>query len=80
MGGWSGIHAIGINAPKRQHNSRAYLTHQQVGQLAAAAGGVEGLVVNLLAYTEKACDGVSWLRSRWGLSTCCVVAFRSTKL
>jgi integrase len=45
----------GINAPKRQHNSRAYLTHQQVEQLAAAAREVDGLVVRLLAYT-----GLRW--------------------
>jgi integrase len=45
----------GINAPKRQHKSRAYLTHPQVEQLAMAAGGVDGLVVNLLAYT-----GLRW--------------------
>ncbi len=43
----------GINAPKRQHKSRAYLTHQQVEQL--AAGEVDGLVVRLLAYT-----GLRW--------------------
>jgi integrase len=45
----------GINAPKRQHKSRAYLTHQQVEKLATAAGGVDGLVVRLLAYT-----GLRW--------------------
>jgi integrase len=45
----------GINAPKRQHKSRAYLTHQQVEQLAAAAGEVDALVVRLLAYT-----GLRW--------------------
>jgi integrase len=45
----------GINAPKRQHRSRAYLTHQQVEQLAMAAGDVDSLVVRLLAYT-----GVRW--------------------
>ena len=45
----------GINAPKRQHKSRAYLTHQQVEQLAMAAGDVDGLVVHLLAYT-----GLRW--------------------
>ena len=45
----------GINAPKRQHNSRAYLTHQQVEQLATAVGEVDGLVVRLLAYT-----GLRW--------------------
>ena len=45
----------GINAPKRQHNSRAYLTHQQVEQLATAAREVDGLVIRLLAYT-----GMRW--------------------
>jgi integrase len=45
----------GINAPKRQHKSRAYLTHQQVEPLATAAGEVDGLVVRLLAYT-----GLRW--------------------
>jgi integrase len=45
----------GINAPKRQHKSRAYLTHQQVEQLATAAREVDGLIVRLLAYT-----GLRW--------------------
>lgn len=45
----------GINAPKRQYKSRAYLTHQQVEQLAMAASDVDGLVVRLLAYT-----GLRW--------------------
>jgi integrase len=45
----------GINAPKRQHKSRAYLTHQQVEQLATAAGGDHGLLIRLLAYT-----GLRW--------------------
>ena len=45
----------GINAPKRQFRSRAYLNHRQVEQLAIAAGGEHGLVVNLLAYT-----GLRW--------------------
>jgi integrase len=45
----------GINAPERQHKSRAYLTHQQVEQLATAAGEVDGLVVRLLVYT-----GLRW--------------------
>jgi integrase len=45
----------GINAPRRQHRSRAYLTHQQVEQLALAAGADQGLVVRLLAYT-----GLRW--------------------
>jgi integrase len=45
----------GINAPRRQHKSRAYLTHQQVEQLALAAGEDQGLVIRLLAYT-----GLRW--------------------
>jgi integrase len=46
---------IGINAPRRQPKSRAYLNHQQVEQLATAAGEGNGLVVRLLAYT-----GLRW--------------------
>lgn len=45
----------GINAPKRQHASRAYLNHQQVERLATAAGEDHGLVIRLLAYT-----GLRW--------------------
>jgi integrase len=45
----------GINAPKRQHKTRAYLTHQQVEELATAIGGIDGLVVRLKAYT-----GLRW--------------------
>jgi integrase len=45
----------GINAPKRQFRSRAYLTHRQVEQLAIAAGGEHGRVIKLLAYT-----GLRW--------------------
>ncbi|HWF29928.1 MAG TPA: site-specific integrase, partial [Mycobacterium sp.] len=45
----------GINAPRRQHRSRAYLTHQQVEQLALAVGENRGLVIRLLAYT-----GLRW--------------------
>jgi integrase len=45
----------GINAPRRQHRARPYLTHRQVEQLAMAAGEVDGLVVRLLAYT-----GLRW--------------------
>jgi integrase len=45
----------GINAPRRKHNSRAYLTHQQVEELAVAVGEGNGLVVRLLAYT-----GLRW--------------------
>jgi integrase len=45
----------GINAPKRQHKTRGYLTHQQVEELATAIGGIDGLVVRLKAYT-----GLRW--------------------
>lgn len=45
----------GINAPRRQYKSRAYLTHHQVEQLALAAGEDHGLVIRLLAYT-----GLRW--------------------
>ncbi|BBY24136.1 hypothetical protein MSTO_43410 [Mycobacterium stomatepiae] len=45
----------GINAPKRQHKTRAYLDHQQVDRLATAAGMDHGLVIRLLAYT-----GLRW--------------------
>jgi integrase len=45
----------GINAPRRQHRARPYLTDRQVEQLAVAAGEVDGLVVRLLAYT-----GLRW--------------------
>lgn len=45
----------GINAPRRRHRVRPYLTHRQVDQLAMAAGEVDGLVVRLLAYT-----GLRW--------------------
>ncbi len=45
----------GINAPRRQLRSRAYLTHQQVEELALAAGADQGLVIRLLAYT-----GLRW--------------------
>jgi integrase len=45
----------GVNAPRRQHRSRAYLTHLQVEQLALAVGEDQGLVIRLLAYT-----GLRW--------------------
>jgi integrase len=45
----------GVNAPRRRHRARPYLTHRQVDQLAMAAGEVDGLVVRLLAYT-----GLRW--------------------
>ena len=69
----------GINAPKRQHKSRAYLTHQQVEQRAMAAREVDGLVVRLLAYMGPAVWG-KWPRSPLGRWTCFVVGCRSPKL
>lgn len=44
----------GVKAPKRQHKARAYLTHEQVEQLATAVGD-DAMVVRLLAYT-----GLRW--------------------
>ncbi|SHU44869.1 phage integrase [Mycobacteroides abscessus subsp. abscessus] len=40
----------GVKAPRREHSERAYLTHQQVDQLATAMDR-DGLVVQFLAYT-----------------------------
>ncbi|GAB4942243.1 site-specific integrase [Mycobacterium avium subsp. hominissuis] len=40
----------GVKAPPREHSRRAYLTHQQVGELATAMTR-DGLVVRFLAYT-----------------------------
>lgn len=40
----------GVKAPRREHSRRAYLTHQQVADLAAAMTR-DGLVVRFLAYT-----------------------------
>lgn len=40
----------GVKAPRREHSRRAYLTHQQVDDLAAAMAR-DGLVVRFLAYT-----------------------------
>ena len=40
----------GIKAPRREHSQRAYLTHQQVDDLATAMAR-DGLVVRFLAYT-----------------------------
>ncbi|MGV0790481.1 tyrosine-type recombinase/integrase [Mycolicibacterium sp. XJ1819] len=40
----------GVKAPPRQHNQRAYLTHQQVDELVSAMAR-DGLVVRFLAYT-----------------------------
>ena len=40
----------GIKAPRREHSQRAYLTHQQVDDLASAMAR-DGLVVRFLAYT-----------------------------
>lgn len=39
-----------VKAPRRKHSQRAYLTHQQVAELAAAMAR-DGLVVMFLAYT-----------------------------
>lgn len=43
-----------VKAPKRTHKARAYLTHEQVEQLATAVGN-DAIVVRLLAYT-----GLRW--------------------
>ncbi|MDC8982154.1 site-specific integrase [Mycobacterium marinum] len=40
----------GVKAPPREHSRRAYLTHEQVDELAAALAR-DGLVVRFLAYT-----------------------------
>lgn len=40
----------GVKAPRRRHSERAYLTHAQVAELAAAMPR-DGLVVRFLAYT-----------------------------
>lgn len=40
----------GVKAPRREHVARAYLTHQQVAELAAAVAR-DGLVIRFLAYT-----------------------------
>lgn len=40
----------GVKAPRRQHSERAYLTHQQVAELAGAMIR-DGLVIRFLAYT-----------------------------
>lgn len=40
----------GVKAPRRKHSERAYLTHQQVAELAAAMAR-DALVVRFLAYT-----------------------------
>jgi integrase len=40
----------GVKAPRREHSRRAYLTHQQVNDLAASMAR-DGLVVRFLAYT-----------------------------
>lgn len=41
---------VGVKAPRRNHSPRAYLTHQQVDELANALAG-DGLVVRFLVYT-----------------------------
>ncbi len=68
---------IGINAPRRQHKSRAYLNHRQVDQLATAAGKTTAWWSS--SWPIRACGGVSWRRSRLGRWTCFVVACRSHK-
>jgi integrase len=40
----------GVKAPRRKHSVRAYLTHQQVAELAGAMAR-DGLVIRFLAYT-----------------------------
>jgi integrase len=40
----------GVKAPPREHSQRAYLTHRQVDELAAAMAR-DGLVIRFLAYT-----------------------------
>jgi integrase len=40
----------GVKAPKRKHSERAYLTHQQVDELATTVAR-DGLVIRFLAYT-----------------------------
>ncbi|MUL49265.1 site-specific integrase [Mycobacterium sp. CBMA293] len=40
----------GVKAPRRKHSARAYLTHQQVDQLATTVAR-DGLVIRFLAYT-----------------------------
>jgi integrase len=47
--------AANIKAPRRKHERRGYLTHQQVSALAAEVGGEGGTVVGFLAYT-----GLRW--------------------
>lgn len=39
-----------VKAPRRKHSKRAYLTHQQVAELAGSMAR-DGLVVKFLAYT-----------------------------
>lgn len=46
--------AVGVKLPRTTRKPKIYLNHQQVGNLAAAAGQFEGLVL-LLAYT-----GIRW--------------------
>lgn len=41
---------IDVKAPKREHSERAYLTHEQVAQLADTVAR-DGLVIRFLAYT-----------------------------
>lgn len=46
----TGNPCAGVKPPRREHSRRAYLTHQQVDELAAAMAR-DGLVVRFLAYT-----------------------------
>jgi integrase len=46
--------AAGVKLPRKNRKRPVYLTHGQVGDLAAAAGGYDALVL-LLAYT-----GLRW--------------------
>lgn len=53
----------GVKAPRRKHSVRAYLTHQQVDQLANAMDR-DGLVVRFLAYTGLRYGEMAALRVR----------------
>jgi integrase len=64
--------AAGVKLPRTSRKRPLYLTHQQVSDLAAAAGAYEGLVLLLLAYTglrwgeAMGCGSMIW--------TCCASA------
>ncbi|WP_018178497.1 tyrosine-type recombinase/integrase [Jongsikchunia kroppenstedtii] len=55
--------AAGVKLPKRQHNSRGYLTHQQVELLAEQVGD-DRLVIQFLAYTGLRWGEMAALRVR----------------